>query len=146
MRDVLGVLVGYSDHTSGTINAVASVAMGASVFEKHFTLHRWWKGTDQVFSLEPDDMKKLIRDLNNVREAMKEGKFLLESEKKPLYKMGKKLVFSHDMTMGEVITASDVRIVSPNDGLPPTQLDNILNRKLKLDVTGEDTIQWEYIE
>jgi N-acetylneuraminate synthase/sialic acid synthase len=77
---------------------------------------------------------------------MKEGKYLLDCEKKPLYKMGKKLVFSRDMTIGEILTASDVKIVSPNDGIPPYELDNLLNHVVNYNYSQDETIKQEYIE
>ncbi|MDD5551515.1 MAG: N-acetylneuraminate synthase family protein, partial [Candidatus Omnitrophica bacterium] len=91
------VLYGLSDHYAGKLMSPIAYVLGARVFEKHFTLSHTWKGTDQAFSLEPEALGKLVRDLKHVQLAMKEGKFLLDCEKKPLYKMGKKLVFARDM-------------------------------------------------
>lgn len=141
-----GAVIGLSDHFIGKLMSPAAYVLGARVFEKHFTLHKWWKGTDQSFSLEPDDMRKLVRDLENVRQAMKEGKFLLDCERNPLFKMGKKLVLSREISIGEILTASDVKIVSPNDGIPPYELDLILGHKLNCNVGVDDSIHWDYIE
>jgi len=139
-------IIGLSDHYIGKLMSPVGYVLGARVFEKHFTLHKWWKGTDQSFSLEPDDMRKLVRDLENVRLAMKEGKFLLDCEKKPLYKMGKKLVTSREISIGEILTASDIKIVSPNDGIPPYEIDKILGHKVNVNLSVEDGLHYEYIE
>lgn len=146
MRMFPGNIIGLSDHYIGKLMSPVAYALGARVFEKHFTLHRWWRGTDQVFSLEPADMAKLVRDLHNVKEAMRAGKFPLEVEQKPLYKMAKKLVTARNITIGKILTASDIKIVSPGDGLPPYELDNILGKTMKCDVMEDDSIHWEYVE
>lgn len=139
-------VIGFSDHFIGKVFGPAAYVMGARVFEKHFTIHRWWKGTDQAFSLEPDDMRKYVRDIGNISVGMSDQKMPLDCEIKPLYKMGKKIVASRQMSVGEVLTASDVRIVSPNDGIPPCELDKLLGKKLICDLDEEDNIRWESCE
>jgi len=139
-------VIGLSDHYDGIAMGPVAYVLGARVFEKHFTLHHTWKGTDQAFSLEPIGMRKMVRDLKRVREALKFGKFPLECEKSGLYKMGKKLVAARPMTAGEVLAASDIRIVSPNDGLPPYELENILGCTLTIDMDEEETLSWECVE
>ena len=91
-----GFVVGLSDHENGIDAAVVAYMLGARVFEKHFTLDRSWKGTDQSFSLEPTGLKKIVRNLNRIDELLGEGsKQIFESEKKPLSKMIKSLVFPY---------------------------------------------------
>ncbi len=138
--------IGLSDHYDGILMSAIAYMLGARVFEKHFTLHHTWKGTDQAFSLEPIGMRKLVRDLNKIELAMKSDKILLECEKKPLYKMGKKLITSRKMTVGEILTASDVRIVSPNDGIPPYELDNMLGHKINFSLDEGADLYYDCIE
>lgn len=139
-------IIGLSDHFAGKLMSPIAYVLGARVFEKHFTLSHTWKGTDQAFSLEPEQMEKLVKDLLKVQLAMKEGKFLLECEKKPLYKMGKKLVTCREITVGEILTASDVKIVSPNDGIPPFELDNLLGKVIRYNVGEDYTLTWQSLE
>ena len=120
-------VIGLSDHQSGIAMAIVAYTLGARVIEKHFTLNRAWKGTDHAFSLEPVGMRKLIRDLGRTRVALGDGtKQTYPCEKNPLFKMGKKLVAARDLPMGHVLTPDDIAIKSPNDGLAPYELENII--------------------
>jgi len=141
-----GAVIGLSDHFIGKVFGPPAYVLGARVFEKHFTIHRWWPGTDHHFSIEPGDMAKYIRDIHNIRDSMNSDKLLLECEIKPLYKMGKKVVASRKLTVGEILTASDVKIVSPGDGLPPYEVDNVLGKMLKCDMGEDGSLNWEYVE
>jgi len=89
-------------------------------------------------------MRKLVRDLRRVRVALGTGeKQPLPQEKKPLYKMGKKLVAAHQLAEGHVLTAADVAIKSPNDGLPPYELSAVLGRALRRPLAEDDSIAFE---
>ena len=138
------VVVGLSDHQNGIAMADVAYILGARVIEKHFTLNRAWKGTDHAYSLEPAGMRKLVRDLRRVRVALGTGdKQPLPPEKKPLYKMGKKLVAARELAEGHVLTAADVAIKSPNDGLPPYELSAVLGRALRRPLGEDDSIVFE---
>src|SRR5439155_764118 len=102
--------------------------LGARVVEKHFTLDHAWKGTDHAFSLMPDGMRRLVRDLRRVRPALGDGvKRPLPVEQRPLEKMGKKLVAARELSAGHVLAADDIAIKSPADaGLPPYELDRLV--------------------
>ena len=124
-------VIGLSDHQNGIAMALVGYMLGARVIEKHFTLNRSWKGTDQPFSLESEGLRKLVRDLQRTKEAMGDGvKRQLPKEETPLYKLAKKLVAARNMSAGHVLTVDDVAIKSPNDGLPPYELDNVLGKTL----------------
>jgi sialic acid synthase len=138
------VVIGLSDHQNGIAMADAAYILGARVIEKHFTLNRAWKGTDHAYSLEPVGMRKLVRDLRRVRVALGTGtKQPLPLEKRPLFKMGKKLVAARGLPAGHVLTAADVSIKSPNDGLPPYQLPSVLGRSLTRALAEDDSILLE---
>lgn len=131
-------VIGLSDHENGIDAAPIAYMLGARVFEKHFTLNRAFKGTDHSFSLEPEGLRKLIRNLNRIPTMLGDGKKeFLESEKEPLKKMGKSLVAARDLPAGHKLTESDVAIKSPNGGLPPYELDNVLGKSLRSPL-GED--------
>jgi sialic acid synthase len=126
------IVVGLSDHQDGISMALVAYMLGARVIEKHFTLNHTAKGTDHAFSLMPEGMRKLVRDLRRVPAALGDGrKRPLPSEEKPLMKMGKKLVAARDLTAGHVLTVGDLAIKSPADGgLPPYELEHVVGRAL----------------
>ena len=97
-------MIGFSGHDSGIAMAIAAYVLGARIVEKHFTLNRAMKGTDQAFSLEPQGMEKLVRDLRRTRAALGDGrKRMYQSEAEPATKMGKKLVAARDLPAGHVL-------------------------------------------
>lgn len=138
------VVVGLSDHQNGIAMAVAAYVLGARVIEKHFTLNRAWKGTDHAFSLEPTGMRHLVRDLRRARVAMGDGvKRAVASEKAPLFKMGKKLVAARDLPAGHLVRPEDVAIKSPNDGLPPYEIDRLVGRITARPLKEDEKILFE---
>jgi len=143
-----GCVVGLSDHTPGTAAAVAAVALGARVIEKHFTLDHAWKGSDHAFSLMPEGMRRLVRDLRRVPDALGDGvKHRLESEERPLEKMGKKLVAARALRAGHVLAPGDLEARSPADGgLPPYELDALLGRRLARPLGFQQDVSLEDVE
>jgi sialic acid synthase len=140
------VVIGYSGHDNGIAMPLAAYMLGARIIEKHFTLNRAMKGTDHKFSLEPVGMKKMIRDLQRVRLALGDGrKKVYASEASPALKMGKKIVAARDLAAGHVLTAADIAIKSPGDGLPPFYLDQVLGQAQLRDVRADGSITFESI-
>ncbi len=138
------VVIGLSDHQNGIAMALAAYVLGARVIEKHFTLNRAWKGTDHAFSLEPIGLRKLVRDLRRARMAMGDGiKRPLPCEEKALFKMGKKLVAARDLPAGHVLTRQDISIKSPNDGLPPYELENVIGKVVRRSLREEENILFD---
>lgn len=130
-------IIGYSGHDSGLAMSLVAYALGARVIEKHFTLNRAMQGTDHAFSLEPEGMRKLVRDLNRARVAFGDGtKRTFESEVAPVRKMGKSVYASRKIAKGEVILESDIEFRSPADGLAPF-LGNMLIGKAMVRDIGE---------
>jgi N-acetylneuraminate synthase/sialic acid synthase len=141
------VVIGLSDHQSGIAMALVGYVLGARVIEKHFTLNRAWKGTDQAFSLEPVGMHKLIRDLQRARVAMGDGvKRMLPGEAKPLMKMSKKLVAARDLDAGLALTEQDIAVKSPGDGLPPYEIEKLLGRRLIRPVAQDQNLEFDQFE
>jgi sialic acid synthase len=142
------LVIGLSDHQNGIAMAVVAYMLGARVIEKHFTLDHALKGTDHAFSLMPDGMRRLVRDLRRIPAALGDGvKRPLPVEAKPLEKMGKKLVAARDLDQGRVLTAEDVAIKSPADGgLPPYELDRLVGRRLRRRVASEDVVTFDDVE
>ena len=141
MEEYPNQVIGLSDHENGIDAASIAYMLGARVFEKHFTMNRAWKGTDHSFSLEPEGMRKLVRNLNRIPVLLGDGKKrLFESEKKPLLKMSKSLVAAANLASGHKLTENDISIKSPGGGLPPYELDNILGKTLKEALAEDDVI------
>ncbi len=137
-------VVGLSGHDNGIAMALVGYVLGARVVEKHYTLNRSMKGTDHAFSLEHSGLRRMVRDLQRARVALGDGvKRPLPSEVKPLYKMAKKLVAARDLPAGQVLTRDDVAIKSPNDGLPPYELENVVGRRLTRPLSADDNIRFE---
>lgn len=135
------VVVGYSGHDSGITMATVAYVLGARIVEKHFTLNRALRGTDHAFSLEPVGMRKLVRDLQRTRLAMGDGvKRCHDSEILPGQKMGKKIVASHDLPAGHVITEADLAFKSPGDGMYPYQADEVLGRALARGLSEDEAV------
>jgi sialic acid synthase len=141
-------VIGLSDHQNGISMALVGYMLGARVIEKHFTLNHAWKGTDHPFSLMPEGLRKLVRDLRRVPVALGDGvKRPLPVEAKPLEKMGKKLVASRDLELGHVLSEQDIAIKSPADGgLPPYELERLVGRRLRRPVSLDDFLTFDDVE
>jgi len=142
------LVVGLSDHQNGIAMALVAYMLGARVIEKHFTLNHAWKGTDHAFSLMPEGLRKLVRDLRRVPLALGDGvKRPLPCEEPALRKMGKKLVAARDLPAGHVLAASDLEAKSPADGgLKPYELDRLVGRTLARPLLYEEAITFEDLE
>ena len=141
------VVVGLSSHDNGIAMALVGYVMGAGIVEKHFTLNRAAKGTDHAFSLTPEGLHRMVRDLRRARMAMGDGvKAQYESETAPLYKMAKKLVAARDLPAGHVLTEADILAKAPNDGLPAFEFDNIVGMRLTAPLKGDENIEYEILE
>jgi N-acetylneuraminate synthase/sialic acid synthase len=136
-------VIGLSDHQNGIAMAVVAYSLGARVIEKHFTMNRAWRGTDQAFSLEPAGMRRMVRDLQRARVALGDGiKKPIPAELRPLIKMRKKLVAARDLPAGTRLTEADVALKSPGDGLPPYELDNMVGKVTCRDLKEEENINF----
>ncbi len=126
------LVIGLSDHQDGIAMSLVAYMLGARVMEKHFTLSHTLKGTDHAFSLMPEGMRKLVRDLRRVPAALGDGvKRPLPAEEPALKKMGKMLVAARDLEPGHVLGDGDLVARSPADGgLAPGELDGLLGRAL----------------
>jgi sialic acid synthase len=142
------LVIGLSDHQNGIAMALVAYMLGARVIEKHFTLDHALKGTDHAFSLMPDGMRRLVRDLRRAPLALGDGiKRALPVERKPLEKMGKKLVAARELEEGRVLTGDDVAIKSPADGgLPPYELDRIVGLRLRRALAPDENLELADLE
>lgn len=140
------IIIGFSSHDSGIAMPLIGYMLGARVFEKHFTLNRAWKGTDQAFSLEPSGLRRVVRDLERARVALGDGvKRRFKSEEPPLFKMGKKIVAARNLPAGSVLTMADFAYKSPNDGLPPYLVEDFVGKTLRVPLLKDENLSYEAI-
>lgn len=129
MMDLFKCQVGLSDHTMGHGVAVASVALGASVIEKHFTLDRSEGGVDSTFSMEPSEFKVLSRETNRAWKALGSIQYgPTEAERKSL-QFRRSIYVIKDINQGEVFTAENIGIIRPGNGGPPSLFKHLINKK-----------------
>ena len=146
LRNLFSCEVGLSDHTMGVGVAVAAVAHGAIVIEKHFTLCRADGGVDAAFSLEPEEMKQLVFETERAWQALGTVTYgPTEAEKGSLI-FRRSLYIAEDMKAGETFTSKNLRIVRPGLGLPPKYYDVLLGRKVNQDVKKGTAVNWELVE
>ena len=140
MASRFGQLTGLSDHTLNNATAVASVALGACIIEKHFTLDRQGGGPDDSFSLEPADLKQLCRDAKAAWAALGTVNYGTKSSESANVKFRRSLYFVRDMKAGDIIDASCVRSVRPGFGLAPKYLDKIIGQAVLVDVMAASPV------
>ena len=143
MKALFDCTVGLSDHTLGIGAAVASIAFGAMVIEKHFTLSRAEGGVDAAFSLEPQEMKQLVQEVNAAYEAIGTIHYGLTSQESTKFR--RSLYIVEDMKAGDVITEKNMRSIRPGLGLPPKYYDILLGKKVKCDVKRGTALSWDMI-
>lgn len=139
-----GHIIGASLHDNGIASAVAAYAIGARVIEKHVTLDRTMKGTDHAFSLEPQGLAKMVRDIRRMEVAMGDGvKRTYPSEIEPLRKMSKRAYAARDLLAGTVLTSEDIVFKSPGGGITDPRL--LIGQALLNDVKQEEPIDFQDI-
>ncbi len=142
IRDTFGVAVGYSDHTEGIEVAVGAVALGASLIEKHFTLDRTLPGPDHKASLEPDELKALVKAIRNIETALGDGvKRPTVSELKNMLVARKSLVAAHPIRAGELFTLDNLGIKRPGTGISPMRLNEIVGRRANRNYQIDEVIK-----
>ncbi len=140
-------IVGSSDHTVGIMIPVVAVALGARVVEKHITLHRYMKGTDHAGSLEPDGIKRVVRDIRNLEKAMGDGLFeYKEYLNIAKNKLARSLVSKIKIKKGEVLTEEMLTLKSPGTGLLWRERNKIIGKKAKINIDKDITLKEEYFE
>jgi pseudaminic acid synthase len=140
------VLVGLSDHSMGTAVAVSSVALGACVIEKHFTLSRTEKGPDSDFSMEPDEFKQLCIDCKIASKSLGKVDYELKESEKNGFKSRRSLYIVEDVKKGENFTLKNVRSIRPGLGLLPKHLDKVLQSKASQNIERGTPVSFDLIE
>lgn len=136
--------IGYSDHTIGISTPVAAVAMGARIIEKHITIDRRLKGTDQAGSLGPDGVYRMIRDIRILDNSMGvEDVFISEGVKSSKSKLERSIASKRKLKKGELITVDDLHMLSPGTGYKWNEVDKVVGRKVIVDIEENEIITSE---
>jgi N-acetylneuraminate synthase len=141
MIERFGLVVGLSDHTLDNTTAIASVALGASIIEKHFTLDRSGGGPDDSFSLEPLELGQLCQGVRTAWQALGKVDYGMKSSEQENVKFRRSLYFVEDLKCGELIPASAVRSVRPGYGLHPKYLSHLVGSVAKRDIRAPAAAQ-----
>jgi N-acetylneuraminate synthase len=145
LRELFNCEVGLSDHTMGVGVAVASVALGATVIEKHFTLRRADGGVDSTFSLEPEEMAALVVETERAWQSLGQVSYgATEKEKKSL-QFRRSLYITEDVKAGETLHPGNVRAIRPGLGLAPKYYDQVLGKTVTRDVARGTPMSWDLI-
>jgi N-acetylneuraminate synthase len=145
MRTLFDCQVGLSDHTMGTGVSVASVAFGATVIEKHFTLARADGGVDSTFSMEPDEMAQLVAETERAWQAIGRVSYGATLAEKRSLQFRRSLYITQDLKAGAVLSADNVRAIRPGHGLPPEFLEQVLGSRINADAPRGTPLSWELL-
>ena len=145
MRKRYGCEVGLSDHTMGIGVSVASVALGATVIEKHFTLSRNDGGVDSTFSMEPLEMAQLVIETKQAWQALGKVNYGPTQAEQASIVFRRSLYIVKDLNAGDVLTRENVRAIRPGLGLPPKHFDEVVGKTLNADVRRGTALRWEHI-
>lgn len=135
------VLVGYSGHEIGIYPSIAAVCFGACVVERHFTLDKSYPGTDHKLSLDPNEMKEVVKGIRAVEKSMKQkSKKVFDNEKKVMKKLRKSIVAAKNIEKGDILSDENLTVKSPGTGLSPEYWDVVIGKKTKKNIEKDDFI------
>lgn len=138
--------IGFSDHTIGIAAPVVAVGMGAEVIEKHITIDRHMKGTDQAGSLGPDGVSRMVRDIRICEKWLgKKDIYIDKSVAASRIKLERSIATLRDMKKGDIITEKDLHMLSPGDGFKWSQLNDVVGKKLAQDIAANEVIYPQYL-
>ena len=146
MRERFGCLVGLSDHTRDNVSSIVSIALGATVIEKHMTLDRTEGGVDSAFSLEPNEFATLVQESEVAWTARGQVHFGVTSPEEGSLQFRRSLYCVRDIAQGEPFTSENVRAIRPGFGLPPSTINAVLGSQSARAITKGTPITWELID
>jgi pseudaminic acid synthase len=145
MQNKFGLVAGLSDHTIDNTTAIASVALGASIIEKHVTLNRNGGGPDDSFSLEPEELEELCVGAKVAWEALGKVDYGLKSSELSNVKFRRSLYFVKNIGAGEIITKEHIKSIRPGYGLPPKYLNKIIGQKVEVSMKKGLPVSWDVV-
>lgn len=144
LQRVFGLPVGFSDHTIGTSIPLASVALGACLIEKHFTIDKDLPGWDHEISANPEEMKVICTESKNIAMSLGSHKRIVsEAEENKKLKFRRSLVVNRDLKKGDILKREDLTAKRPGTHIPPNEIDFVIGRELKVDVSSDELVKWE---
>jgi len=144
LRSALKLPVGLSDHTIGVTIPIAAVALGAMVIEKHFTLDKNLPGPDHKASLEPDELRQMVKAIRDAEKAMGDGIKRATEEEEEIKKVARRsIVAKVDIAEGMAISEEMLCVKRPGTGLPPKYLGNVIGKIAKVDIEQDEIITWD---
>lgn len=146
MRELFDCQIGLSDHTMGVGVSVASVALGATVIEKHFTLSRADGGVDSAFSMEPHELASLVVETGRAWQSLGKVSYGPTSAEKNSLQFRRSLYVVENLKAGDVLTAQNVRAIRPGLGLPPKHLEQLLGCIVRTDVPRGTPLVWSLLK
>ena len=145
LRELFDCEVGVSDHTMGVGVSVASIALGATVIEKHFTLNRTDGGVDSTFSMEPKEMQALVVETERAWQALGKVSYGATAAEQNSLQFRRSLYVVQDIKAGDMLTRENVRAIRPGNGLAPKHLESVLGRKAKVPLTKGTALTWDLL-
>ncbi|GAB6282481.1 MAG: pseudaminic acid synthase [Ignavibacterium sp.] len=145
LQETFDTIVGLSDHTKGIGAAIASIALGARVIEKHFTLSRTDGGVDSAFSIEPHELRLLVEESERAFLSLGKVQYDIQKSEKSSLRFKRSLYAVKDIKIGEVFTKENVRVIRPGDGLEPQYYEIILGKKAKQDIKFATPLNWDLL-
>lgn len=145
MEQLFNCPVGMSDHTMGIGVSVASIALGAVVIEKHFTLSRADGGVDSAFSMEPEEMRQLVIETERAWQSLGQISYGATEREQDSLKYRRSLYIAKDIKAGEMLTTDNIKAIRPGKGLPTKYLDQLIGRQVAKDITKGTPLTWEVI-
>lgn len=145
MAETFDCLAGLSDHSMGTAVAVASVALGAKMVEKHLTLSRADGGPDAAFSMEPEEFRKMAEEIRIVEKALGRVTYELTEKQKKSREDGRSLFVVKDIGKGEIFTEENVRSIRPAFGMHTMYYDEVIGKTARADIAKGTPLDWKYI-
>jgi N-acetylneuraminate synthase len=146
LRERYGLPIGLSDHTMGTAVSVAATALGAVLIERHVTLRRADGGPDGFFSLEPEELTRLVNETRAAYEALGDRRWRTIESESTSRALKRSLYISQDCKAGDVLTPVNVRSIRPSGGLAPKHYDEIIGRRLRADAARGTPLTWDMLD
>ncbi len=147
MQEAFDVPVGFSDHTLGTAIALAAIAIGACVIEKHFTLDQDMAGWDHAISANPEQLRTIVAEGRNIFAALGENKRIVSAvEMEKRKKFRRSLVARHKLDRGHMLTEADLDAKRPGTGIAPNEIAYVIGRRLASDVAADQVLHWKHLQ
>ncbi len=145
LRQLFDAEIGLSDHTLGIGVSIASVALGATLIEKHFTLSRANGGVDSVFSMEPDEMQLLVKESLKAWQALGKISYGPTKKENASIRFRRSVYIVEDVKEGDELTPKNIRVIRPGNGLSPKYYDILLGKNISHNVKKGTPMSWEYV-